>query len=311
MSEFTRVLFLLMLIVLSGNGKQQPAGNPGNAAPEEMVRVEGGVFEMGNPQDHALYRQQQPVHAVKLNNYYLGKYEVTNEEYVAFLKASAGELRVDRDDRASHLGVGLRRKADVLVDVTLNPYPDSTLDHCGIRAQQAPDGTLRFVLVPGLEKHPVTYVTWYGAGAYCRWKHQRGRLPTEAEWEYAARGGKTGQQDGYRYAGSDSLDAVGWHWDNAGFVLHPVGTKKPNQLGIHDLSGNLWEWVQDHWHDTYDGAPTDGRAWIDPDARKDHNRVLRGGAWLYHEDQARAANRWSDVPDDRHAYKGFRCACAE
>jgi formylglycine-generating enzyme required for sulfatase activity len=303
MIEFTRVLFLL-LMTFGESAHRQPPGQVRRAAPDGMVRVEGGVFQMGNPQDHYLYRQQQPVHAVRLKNYYLGKYEVTNEEYIAFLKASAGELRVDRDDRASHLGVGLRRKADVLVDVTLNPY--ATLEHCGIRAQEVAGGTLRFVLVPGLEKHPVTYVTWY-----CRWKHKRGRLPTEAEWEYAARGGKAWQEDDYRYAGSDSLDAVGWYWDNAGFVPHRVGAKKPTHLGIYDLSGNLWEWVQDHWHDNYDGAPTDGRAWIDPDARKDNNRVLRGGAWLYHEDQARAANRWSDVPDDRHAYKGFRCACPE
>jgi formylglycine-generating enzyme required for sulfatase activity len=109
----------------------------------------------------------------------------------------------------------------------------------------------------------VTYATWFGAGGLLPLEAQRGRLPTEAEWEYAARGGKTGQDDDYRYAGSDSLDAVGWYWDNAGFAPHPVGGKKPNQLGIYDLSGNLWEWVQDHWHENYDGAPTDGRAWID------------------------------------------------
>ncbi len=77
------------------------------------------------------------------------------------------------------------------------------------------------------------------------------------------------------------------------------------------MSGNVWEWVQDHWHDTYRGAPGDNRAWIDKGVAKDENRVLRGGAWLYHQDQASATNRWSDVPDDRHAYKGFRCVCQE
>ncbi len=311
MLAFTNALFLLLVIVIGRSAQRHPPRELRQVAPDGMVLVEGGVFQMGNPQDHYVYREQQPVHEVKLKSYYLGKYEVTNAEYIAFLEASAGELRVDHQDRASPLSAGLRRKEDVLVDVTIHPHPDSTLADCGIRVQEVPGGKLRFALVPGRERHPVTYVTWFGAEAYCRWKHKRGRLPTEAEWEYAARGGKTGQEDDYRYAGSDSLDPVGWYWNNAGFAPHPVGEKKPNQLGIYDLSGNLWEWVQDHWHENYDGAPTDGRAWIDRNARKDDNRVMRGGAWLYHEDQARAANRWSDVPDDRHAYKGFRCACPE
>ncbi len=122
---------------------------------------------------------------------------------------------------------------------------------------------------------PVESVSWEDVQAFVRKLNERTgeqyRLPTEAEWEYAARGGQ--QSRGYRYAGSDNLSAVAWY--NAS-KTHSVGQKQPNELGLYDMSGNVWELVQDCWNDDYQDAPRDGQAW---ESGNCNYRVLRGGSW--------------------------------
>ena len=98
------------------------------------------------------------------------------------------------------------------------------------------------------------------------------RLPTEAEWEYAARGGKS---NGFEFSGSDDLELVAWHDGNSMGKTHPVGLKKSNSLKIFDMSGNVCEWCQDYWHLNYEKAPIDGSAWIK--GRANDGRVFRGG----------------------------------
>ncbi|MBK7938247.1 MAG: formylglycine-generating enzyme family protein [Lewinellaceae bacterium] len=132
------------------------------------------------------------------------------------------------------------------------------------------------------------------------------RLPTEAEWEFAARGGKY-HAEGYKYAGSDRLKDVGWFTENSGSETKPVGLKYPNQLGIHDMSGNVWEWCEDDWHDNYQGAPEDGRAWVDTPKRGAY-RVLRGGSWAFTALYCRAAFRHHLSPAGRVNDLGFRLA---
>lgn len=124
---------------------------------------------------------------------------------------------------------------------------------------------------------PVEQVSWDEANEFIRrlnaLTQKRYRLPTEAEWEYAARSG--GREE--TYAGGENLDELGWYSKNSGSKTHPVGQKNPNGLGLHDMSGNVWEWVADDWHGGYQGAPTDGKAWVDdPRVAK---RVIRGGCW--------------------------------
>lgn len=296
------LLILLWVIVINESFSQQEEGANNN----ELILVKGGEFTMGNPVDHHLYNHQRPLHQVRLADFYINQHEVTNEEFIKFLSAYRENLYPDTVDRIDQASVGLRYGQDILVEVILTT--DSNVAS-GIQFQ--PDTALenQFILIEGQEQYPATYVTWYGAKAYCQWRYRKGNLPTEAQWEYATRGGQEGMKNLYRYAGSDSLNEVGWYRDNADFTPHPVGKKKPNQLGLYDMSGNVWEWVLDHWHENYDGAPKNGRAWIKRFAKKGLNRVLRGGAWLYNASRASVTHRWSDVPDDRHSYKGFRCVC--
>ena len=132
------------------------------------------------------------------------------------------------------------------------------------------------------------------------------RLPSEAEWEYAARGSVLLKGEGYLYAGSDKLKQVGWYNDNSGSETHEVGLKYPNELGLYDLCGNVWEWCQDQWHENYESAPDDGSAWEDRD--EGPFRVIRGGSWFSYSRNCRVASRRNREPAYRNYFLGFRLA---
>lgn len=151
--------------------------------------------------------------------------------------------------------------------------------------------------------YPVEQVSWQDAMAFCsRLSELTGRtytLPTEAQWEYAARGGNKSR--GYKYAGSDYLENVGWFMDNSGSTTHPVKRKSSNELGIYDMSGNVWEWCKD-WNGSYSSnsqtnptGPSSGS-----------NRVKRGGSWNNNAQNCRVANRNNNTPTNRNNNIGFR-----
>jgi formylglycine-generating enzyme required for sulfatase activity len=152
---------------------------------------------------------------------------------------------------------------------------------------------------------PVVWVRWHDAQDFIKWlnKLEGGgyRLPSEAEWEYACRAG--GQ---HTYCGGDDIDALGWHEKNSDRRPHPVGTKRANAWGLHDMSGNVQEWVEDCWHDSYRGAPSDGSAWTSSCSRA--WRVMRGGSWFRGAWFTRAALRSGDSPDGLSHTLGFRLA---
>ncbi len=153
---------------------------------------------------------------------------------------------------------------------------------------------------------PVEQVSWDDVQSYIQKLNAKTgkqyRLPTEAEWEYACRAGA--QQE---YCGSDSADSVSWNDINSGSFFfntpHPVATKQANAFGLYDMSGNVWEWVEDSYHDNYDGAPADGSAW-----EGGSMRVLRGGSWGKAPKFARTTARSKFGANYRHFSYGFRLA---
>ena len=153
---------------------------------------------------------------------------------------------------------------------------------------------------------PVETVSWDDVQDFLRRLNVEGeryRLPSEAEWEYAARGGQRGE--GHQYAGSSSWAAVAWLYENSGNRTQPVELKQANELGLFDMSGNVREWVQDCWHGSYDGAPDDGSAWEQGDCRR---RVIRGGSWYGKPGSVRSANRFWYTTGFRNNNLGFRIA---
>ncbi len=153
---------------------------------------------------------------------------------------------------------------------------------------------------------PVESVSWVDVQKFIKKLNEKEstdkyRLPTEAEWEYAARAGTTTR---YFFGDDDSkLGEYAWYYKNSDDNTHPVGEKRANPWGLYDMHGNVWEWVQDEWHDTYNGAPADGSAWEDGVGAV---RVFRGGSWLNVAGSCRSANRGSSVPGLRGHGLGFR-----
>jgi formylglycine-generating enzyme required for sulfatase activity len=160
----------------------------------------------------------------------------------------------------------------------------------------------------GRGRQPVINVSWQDAKQYTAWlAHMTGlpyRLLSEAEWEYAARAGTTS-----RFSFGDeetSLSDYGWSTYNSELKAHPVGEKKPNAFGLYDIHGNASEWVEDAWHDSYVGAPSDGAAWVE--GGDSSRRVVRGGSWHTKSDLLTSTFRWGSFAESRSYLTGFRIA---
>ncbi|MEL6943488.1 MAG: formylglycine-generating enzyme family protein, partial [Bacteroidota bacterium] len=246
-----------------------------------MVRVAGGTFTMGcqEGRDKNCYDREKPAHQVTLSSYYIGKYEVTNEEFCAFLNEKGNQEEGGKT------------------------WLELESEYCKISKSGG-----NFVPKSGYANHPVVEVSWYGSRAYCKWLStqtgKRYRLPSEAEWEFAARGGN--RSNDYSYAGSNTLNEVAWYRSNSGSDTHPVGRKKANELGIHDMSGNVWEWCADYWHSDYKGAPNNGSAWTS--GGDNSRRVVRGGSWNIVDYYCRVSYRDRNVSNGRSSITGFRIA---
>ena len=159
------------------------------------------------------------------------------------------------------------------------------------------------------DKHPLERVSWEDTQEFLEKLNAKTgktyRLPTEAEWEYAARGGN--HSLGYKYAGSNNLDDVGWYEDNSYGATKPVGLKYPNELGIYDMSGNVHEWCED-WYDEayYTACHRDGVVNNPTGPSKGSRRVIRGGSWIDTAEFCRVAGRFRDEPTYRNLDLGFR-----
>ncbi len=248
----------------------------------EMVSIKGGTFQMGSNN----YDDEKPIHSVTVKDFYMSKYEVTNEEFIYFLNdincsgsgSYNGKELIDMDDSDCAIG-----------------YKDGRFYFKGSSCA-------------GNKRCPVIEVTWYGANEYCKWlSNKTGKnyvLPTEAEWEYAAGGGSTHQ----KWAGTNSENSLGnyaWYWKNSGKKTHPVGSKRPNSLGLYDMSGNVYEWCSD-WYksDYYQNSPSDNPK----GASNGSIRVVRGGSWLNFATNCRVAIRGDDFPAYSNYFIGLRAA---
>ena len=157
----------------------------------------------------------------------------------------------------------------------------------------------------GDNQRPVERVSWDDCQEFIKKLNQltgkEFRLPTEAEWEYAARGGKYSR--GYKYSGSNNSDEVAWYGTNSGDKTHPVATKKANELGLYDMSGNVLEWCNDWYGDYHSNSQTNPTG-----PSQGEYRVLRGGSWDFNDGGVRVSDRLNFTPDFRFIYYGLRLA---
>ncbi|MCG8036129.1 MAG: formylglycine-generating enzyme family protein [Candidatus Thiodiazotropha taylori] len=156
------------------------------------------------------------------------------------------------------------------------------------------------------EECPVERVSWNDAQEYIHKLNQltgkRYRLPSEAEWEFACRGG--GKERSH-CGTARNIDRFAWYKNTSNGKTHPVGKKSPNELLLYDMSGNVWEWVQDCWNESHVGSPRTGSAWLIGDCNR---AVLRGGSWVVSERKLRAYHRYNKKRDFQYSTFGFRLA---
>jgi len=215
----------------------------------ELVYVPGGEFTMGSPEgEKGRDDDEGPQRSVTIRGFYLGKVEVTQEQYERAMGKNPSALK----------------------------------------------GSQR----------PVERVPWHDARGYC--ERVGMRLPSEAEWEYACR---AGTQTRYCYGDDENrLGEYAWYLENSGRETHVVGQKRPNAWGLYDMHGNVLEWCEDVFHDSYAGGPSDGSAWME--GGDSSNRVLRGGSWYGSARNGRSASRLRYPPSRGHSSVGFRVALA-
>jgi formylglycine-generating enzyme required for sulfatase activity len=314
-----RSLLLVVLVALAGLVVCAPGhvsargAQAGGAAAEvtvnsigmKLVRIPPGEFDMGSPAGEPGHvANEGPVHRVRITRAFeMGVHEVTNLQFRAFAEALAYETDAQRDVDGG-FGIDFERG-----EVIRDPHTDW-------RNPGFPG------FLPGPD-HPVLMVSWQDAEEFCKWLSAKEgrtyRLPTEAEWEYAARGGTktpwwTGSNpEGLATAGNTADAALRskvpkakWTapWDDGFAFVAPVGSFRPNPFGLHDMHGNVWEWCRD-WHgaDAYAKSPAD-----DPQGpAKGSFRTIRGGGWWNDAKQNRSAQRIYFKPTFRYCLlSGFR-----
>lgn len=279
----TKLLAFTLISVLSFSTifAQKPTMNM-----PSMIHVEGGTFMMGNSNGN---KDEQPAHKVTLTSFYFGKYEVTYNDFKKFVDATGYLTDAEK--------------------------PDSVRQKHGLPPRGIYNGTWKVDMsgspVPLADTiNPVRNVSWFDAVEYLKWLSKetgkKFRLPTEAEWEFAAKGGISSK--GYKYAGGNNLGDVAWYAGNSGKQSHTIGRKLPNELMIYDMAGNIREWCADWYGDTYYQISP---AMDPPGPEKGVQRILRGGFWGSEEERMRISYRNSEFPYNSAQGFGFRPAMTD
>ncbi len=299
---------------------------PPGPTPEGMVWIPGGQFWMGG-QDEQM-RDTQPIHPVRVDGFWMDRTEVTNEQFERFVNATGYVTVAERPPRAEDFPTAPPERLVPGSIVFVPPTTEAPLDDYLTRFKWTPGANWRHPEGPGSnlagrDKHPVVQVCWDDAVAYAKWAHKR--LPTEAEWEFAARGGL----DRKRYCWGDNLKPDGrwmaniWQgrfpYENTaedGFKgTAPVGSFPPNGFGLVDMAGNAWEWCADWYRpDYYRHSPFDNPKGppdsFDPNEPGIAKRVQRGGSFLCTDQYCTrymVGSRGKAAPDTGSNHAGFRC----
>lgn len=319
--EKVRTIFLIVIFFVSGaffyrSSENQSLKQKENKTPQQdtnyaftetccdvnidFVFVKGGTFEMGSENGDS---DEKPVHNVTVDDFYMSKYEITVGQFAKFVKSTGYKTEAEKRGWSWVLKDGKWKHANG-VSWKADPQRDKS------------DGTSK-------EDFPVTHISWSDANEFCKWlsekTHLTYRLATEAEWEYAAGGGQksvfkndtdsTSVIKLSKYSGTNSeknLESYAWYQQNSKSKSHPVGKKKPNELGLYDMTGNVWEWCAD-WYkaDYYDESPT-----INPKCTETGAyRVIKGGSWFEDAYGCRNSNRGRSLPDPTVSNIGFRIVC--
>ena len=280
---YVNLWLIIFFFPLGVNGEERK-----NTELIEMVFVKGGCFQLGDPFGDG-ENDEVPVHEVCLDDFYIGKYEVTIGEFGNFVEET-GYIS-DAEKMGGCFG------------------------KVGYKWRKRKDFNWSKVDFPQTDRHPAVCISYNDATEFIKWLNKKlvvseanssgkYRLPTEAEWEYAARsGGKV-----EKWAGTNNESEVldyAWYDKNSGGKTHPVGQKKPNGLGLYDMSGNVWEWVEDWYEvDYYDKTPK-----INPiNTNPSHAKSMRSGPWSVPLHAVRVFYRGSDIPYSICDGLGFRVA---
>ena len=310
----------------------------GDTSVKGMVFIKGGTFMMGGDNAQAS-ADEYPKHKVQLNSFWMDATEVTNAEFAKFVKAThyitTAEKKPDWEEMKKTLPPGTPRPPDSLLvaaslvfhqtsgPVDLNDYSQwwSWVKGADWKHPAGPGSNIE-----GKENYPVVQVSWYDAMAYCKWSGKR--LPTEAEWEFAARGGLENNiypwgnepiNEGKPKANSWGGKFPYYNDDKDGFVkLAPIKSFMPNRYGLYDMAGNVWEWCSD-WYDAAYYKSFANAVAINPKGPGKSNdpmepytakRSLRGGSFLCNDSYCsgyRVARRMKSSPDTGLEHTGFRC----
>lgn len=289
------LLLLLAFGCVTNKSIERPAKNQAIISEPETILIPGGKFLMGSDDGDS---DEKPAHAVTLESFFMGKYEVTNAQFCQFLNEKGNQLE-DKTEWIKLDGAWESEKCRIIQN-------DS-----------------RFSVAPGFDNYPIIYISWDAAVAYCQWLSNKTgkayRLPTEAEWEFAAGNGSIHTK--YSWGNDNPSGPKGGNvadealkrnfpkWDifsgyDDGFIYNaPAGSFAANDFGLYDMTGNVWEWCSD-WYAEYNKSndqnpvgPLNGT-----------KKVIRGGGWLGSPEACRVPDRYSGTRDHRGHSMGFRVA---
>lgn len=316
-------------------GNFTPAVSPN---PPGMVWIAGGDFIMGTDTDAQARPDEKPAHKVHVEGFYMDETEVTNAQFAAFVKATGyittAEKPIDWDEIKKQLPPGAQRPPDSMLapgSLVFTPPSEAVrLNDIGqwwswIHGTDWKHPIGKGSSVAGKENYPVVHVSWDDAQAYCKWAGKR--LPTEAEWEFAARGGKKGviypwgnDTSYWKYANTwDGHFPVKNTLEDGHELMAPVKSYPMNGYGLYDMAGNVWEWCSDWYrHDYYTKLseqnildnPAGPESSFDPDEPTVPKRVNRGGSFLCNDSYCssyRITARMKTSPDTGLEHCGFRC----